>query len=80
MPTNTWIIAGTSVFERYPCRCRFPVEGSRRDTWRGGTEFIGADCNPKFCPCSGRTDYDGLRAGCCARVNTPAVAAAAQGR
>lgn len=78
-PTDVWLVAGTSIFDPYPCRCRRTIEGPR-DSWRGGTEFMGADCNPKYCPCSGRTDLEGMPASCCRRVHTPAVAAAAQGR
>jgi hypothetical protein len=78
-PMNVWLIAGTSAFEPYPCRCRSVQEG-RWDSWRGGTEFMGADCNPKYCPCSGRTDLDQAPASCCRWVNTPAAAAAAQRR
>jgi hypothetical protein len=64
-PTNVWLIAGTSAFEPYPCRC---------EPWREG------GCSARWCPCSGRTDYGNVPASCCCRVNTPAVAAAAQSR
>lgn len=62
-PRNVWLVAGTSAFQRYPCRC---------EPWREG------GCSPKWCPCSGRTDLAGLPPTCCAWINTPAVAAAAQ--
>lgn len=65
-PTNVWLIAGTSAFGPYPCRC---------ETWREG------GCSARWCPCSGRTDQPNWPRECCAWVNTPAVAAAAaQGR
>lgn len=36
-------------------------------------------CSPKFCPCSGRTDYINITTSCCAwSTNTPEVAARAQ--
>lgn len=61
-PRNVWLGAGTSIFQPYPCRCR---------RGRGA-------CDPTWCPCAGRTDVWNFEAGCCAWVNTPPVAAAAQ--
>jgi len=63
MTTNTWIVAGTSIFEPYPCRC---------ELWREG------GCNPAWCPCSGRPLAATLPRTCCAWVNRPAVAAQAR--
>lgn len=39
---------------------------------------LGKTCDPKWCWCSGRVDVDDAPAHCCARINMPAVAAAAQ--
>lgn len=27
--------------------------------------WLGRPCNPKFCPCAGRPDFDGMPAHCC---------------
>lgn len=62
-PRNTWLVAGTSILKPYPCRCEY---------WREG------GCDATWCPCSGRTDVWNFPAGCCAWINTPAVAKAAQ--
>lgn len=63
VPLNTWLINGASLFGVYPCRC---------ELWRQG------GCDPTWCPCSGRLDVWNWPAACCAWVNTPAVAQAAQ--
>lgn len=61
-PLDTWIVAGTSSLQPYPCRC----EGGRRA------------CSPLWCPCAGRLDVWNFAPACCAWMHTPAVAAAAQ--
>jgi hypothetical protein len=43
-PRRTWLIAGTSPDEPYPCRCHESKFGR---------------CHPAFCPCSGRLDPAG---------------------
>lgn len=62
-PLNVWLVAGTSILAPYPCRCQ---------PWREG------GCSALWCPCAGRLDLHNVPPGCCAPVNTPAVAAAAQ--
>jgi hypothetical protein len=63
-PRNVWLVAGTSLFAPYPCRC----------APRRATGF----CDPTWCPCGGRLDVWNFAQGCCAWWATPAVAAAAQ--
>lgn len=63
-PLNTWLGAGTSLFQPYPCRCE---EGRG---WRDA-------CSPKWCFCAGRVDVWNFAPECCAWVHTPAVAARA---
>lgn len=38
---------------------------------------LGRLCDPRWCSCAGRVDLDSAPPRCCARVNTPAVVAAA---
>jgi len=62
-PRNVWLVAGTSVFAPYPCRC---------EAWRA------EGCSPLWCPCAGRVDVWNFPPSCCAWVHTPAVAKRAQ--
>lgn len=64
-PRNVWLVAGTSLLQPYPCRCK---------GGRGGR----GSCSPLWCPCAGRLDVWNFPPGCCAWVHTPRVAAAAQ--
>lgn len=39
-PRDVWLVARTSILDRYPCRCL--------ERW--------GPCSAKYCPCSGRLD------------------------
>lgn len=90
-PHGVWLVAGTSMFQPYPCRCvprgpdrqvRVPVitvpPGLAPVEFRIVTAPGDIRCSPVWCPCAGRLDVWNFAAGCCAWVHTPAVAAAAQ--
>jgi hypothetical protein len=64
MGTGVWLLAGTALEQRYPCRCR-------ERTWKwcryNGDPVSGWSWNPG-CPCWGRLDRENLPAHCCARL------------
>lgn len=61
-------LLGFWLIAKTPVNRRYPCRCRRKK-----------ECDPRWCPCAGRVDLDGLPTHCCAPVNTPAVAAAAHG-
>lgn len=58
-PDQLWLIAGTWVTSRYPCRCQLG-----KKCWTSASD---PDGHPAYwCPCWGRADLDKLPAHCCA--------------
>jgi hypothetical protein len=66
--TGVWLVTGTALTERYPCRC-----WEDRDGWVHRNR-------PERCPCCGRLDVGNVPPSCCALSWSGLAAALANSR